>query len=269
MRRFGSVMGVGDTCWYLVVAVDATTGAPTGPFEYGKGTYVGPNLLERTTPLGSSNGGALVSFGEGPKQVTTTIAAPDEFTKEDWLKLLGLSTQSVGATPEMALPSGAGENGAAVPLMRYLRRSPSTVDFSEMRYDEGGNAFGNDLNVVQDWPLSKDFETLEAARAVFPFIDSLDDQRDWAELQAAANAGADAQMPFDAEGRWLNVNRTVYCSADFAQFINRRCRIYTGLMAKQVIRDGDAPAVDLTYPDVASDNLGPAAGAVFAITDFA
>lgn len=269
MRRFGTVMGVGDTCWYLAVAVDAVSGAPTGPFEYGKGTYIGPNLLERTTPRGSSNDDALVNFGVGPKLVITTLLAPDDFSRDDWLKLLGLGAQSVVATPEMAVPSGAGENGTPVPLLRYLHRSISSIDFSEQRYDKDGNSFGNNVNTVQDWPLKNDFGTLEAAELVFAKGLTLDDQRDWAEVRAAIDVGADARLPSDADGRIVNINRPIYCNADYTQFLNRRCRIYTGQMPEQAIVDGDAPQTDSTYPDASIDSLGPASGAVFVFTDTA
>jgi hypothetical protein len=180
-------------------------------------------------------------------------------------------TGSLGpiTTATITSPSGAGESGAPVPLLRYLRRSPSSIDYSEQRYDEEGNSYGNNTNTVQDWPLSKDFGTLEAAQAVFPFVTSLDDQRDWAELQAAIYSGNTNLLPSDGEGRWLNINRAVYCGAEFTKFVNKRCRIYTGNMTHQVINDGDAPDPDLSYPDVANDELGPVRGSVFIFTDLA
>jgi hypothetical protein len=179
------------------------------------------------------------------------------------------SGEPVASASQMTVPSGAGENGQPVPLLRYLKRSPSSIDYSEQRYDQDGNSYGNNVNTVQDWPLSNDFETLEAAQLRFPFVTSLDDQRDWAELQAAIYSGNTNLLPSDAEGRWLNINRAVYCGAEFTKFVNKRCRIYTGNMTHQVINDGDAPDPDLSYPDVANDELGPVRGSVFVFTDLA
>jgi hypothetical protein len=92
MQRFGAVMAVGDTCWYVASAVNASTGAPTGEYEYGKATYLGSNSLGRTAPYGSSSGGAAVAFSAGLKQIAMTISAPSFRTNEDWLRALGILT---------------------------------------------------------------------------------------------------------------------------------------------------------------------------------
>lgn len=47
----------------------------TGEWEVGKGTFNGTTGLTRDTVRASSNGGALVSFGSGTKDVFITAAA--------------------------------------------------------------------------------------------------------------------------------------------------------------------------------------------------
>jgi hypothetical protein len=61
-QTFGSVMNVGDTCWYAIVM-------PGSAWETGSGTYTGTNTLARTTIISSSNAGAAVNFGVGSKDV--------------------------------------------------------------------------------------------------------------------------------------------------------------------------------------------------------
>jgi hypothetical protein len=64
-----SVVGSGNTTYYTIVAIDAN-GTPTGDWEVGIGTYVlTGNKISRDTVLSSSNGGALVYFPTGTKQI--------------------------------------------------------------------------------------------------------------------------------------------------------------------------------------------------------
>lgn len=67
-RAFSSVCTTNDTIWYAIQAVDGS-GAPTGDWETGLGTYSGANTLTRTTVYASSNSNAVVNFGAGTKQV--------------------------------------------------------------------------------------------------------------------------------------------------------------------------------------------------------
>jgi hypothetical protein len=73
---FSSWMSVGDTCFYVVRAVDSN-GTPTGDVEAGLGTYSATNTLTRTSPRRSSNGGAAVSFAAGTKQVMLSVSAQE------------------------------------------------------------------------------------------------------------------------------------------------------------------------------------------------
>jgi len=64
-----STIGGGNTTYYTIVAID-DQGAPTGDWEVGIGTYITTgNKISRDTVLSSSNGGALVYFASGTKQI--------------------------------------------------------------------------------------------------------------------------------------------------------------------------------------------------------
>jgi hypothetical protein len=58
-----SVIGTGNTCYYTIAS---QTGSE---WEVGIGTYTSPDQLARTTVLSSSNGGSLVNFSAGTKDV--------------------------------------------------------------------------------------------------------------------------------------------------------------------------------------------------------
>lgn len=73
-RAFADVATVGDTFWYSIWRVDVS-GAPSGQYEVGLGTYSAANTLTRTTVLESSNAGAAVVFLTGTKQVALTLTA--------------------------------------------------------------------------------------------------------------------------------------------------------------------------------------------------
>jgi|SRR6185503_4169179 len=68
--RSFSVFTDGDTCYYVIVAVDAS-GVPTGAWEVGIGTVggSGTTLARDGTIFASSNSGSLVNFGAGTKHV--------------------------------------------------------------------------------------------------------------------------------------------------------------------------------------------------------
>src|SRR5450756_1545583 len=70
---FSAVMNLGDTCWYSFVL-------PGTAWETGIGTYSALNTLTRTQILGSSNGGAVVVFIAGTKDIF--IAQPASKAQE-------------------------------------------------------------------------------------------------------------------------------------------------------------------------------------------
>jgi hypothetical protein len=67
-QTFGSVMSVGDTCWYAIVS-------PGTAWETGLGTYTGTNTIARTSVISSSNAGGLVNFPVGSKDIFITQPA--------------------------------------------------------------------------------------------------------------------------------------------------------------------------------------------------
>lgn len=73
-RAFDDVMSNGDTCYYVIEAVDGS-GVPTGEWETGLGTFNDTDTLVRTTVSRSSNSNAAVNFSAGTKRVGLTITA--------------------------------------------------------------------------------------------------------------------------------------------------------------------------------------------------
>jgi hypothetical protein len=69
-QTFSSAVGNGNSTYYTIANV------ASGEWEVGIGTYTsGGNTLSRTTVLASSNGGSLVNFGAGAKDVFVTQPA--------------------------------------------------------------------------------------------------------------------------------------------------------------------------------------------------
>jgi len=73
-RTFASVMAGFDTTFYTI------TNPGTNEWEVGVGTYIPANVLSRTQVYASSNGGSLVSFSAGTKDVFMTYAAAQAVT---------------------------------------------------------------------------------------------------------------------------------------------------------------------------------------------
>jgi hypothetical protein len=127
-----SVIGTGNTTYYTIVAID-DNGAPTGDWEVGIGTYtLSGNTISRDTVLSSSNGGALVYFASGTKQIfldlpseelittastgisisgnTITNTAPDQV-----VSLTGAGTTTItGTYPSFTITSTGGSGGGDV-----------------------------------------------------------------------------------------------------------------------------------------------------------
>ncbi len=75
VRFADAPMVVGDTCIAFVEGVDGA-GVPTGEWEIGEYTYSATNTLARpTTPIASSNAGAVVNFSAGTKRVSMAFSA--------------------------------------------------------------------------------------------------------------------------------------------------------------------------------------------------
>lgn len=65
-RTLASVLAINDTCYYCI------QNTVSSEWEIGIGTFTATTTLQRTTVLASSNGGSLVSFSSGTKQVFIT-----------------------------------------------------------------------------------------------------------------------------------------------------------------------------------------------------
>jgi hypothetical protein len=72
-QPFSAVCADGDTCYYAIEAINAA-GAPAGAWEVGLGTF-NAGMLDRTTVLASSSGGALVDLPVGTKRVWIDVPA--------------------------------------------------------------------------------------------------------------------------------------------------------------------------------------------------
>jgi len=73
-KSFSGVCSVGDTCYYLIEAIDGS-GNRTGQWESGYGTYSASNTLTRTRVDKSSNSNAAVSFSAGTKRAMISLTA--------------------------------------------------------------------------------------------------------------------------------------------------------------------------------------------------
>lgn len=73
MRAFSSVMADGDTCYYTIQAVDGT-GAVTGDWEVGMGTFHTGGTMSRTQ-IRSSSTGSILALASGTKQVWLDMPA--------------------------------------------------------------------------------------------------------------------------------------------------------------------------------------------------
>lgn len=71
---FAARCAVGDTCYYAIQGVDGS-GAPSGEWECGLGTYSAANELTRTTVTSSSNADAVVTLSAGTKHVFIALPA--------------------------------------------------------------------------------------------------------------------------------------------------------------------------------------------------
>lgn len=84
-----SVIGNGNTTYYTIAVTGGTD------WEVGIGTYTSSGTtLSRDVVLDSSNGGALVSFGSGTKQVFVTYPAD----KSVYLDASGMPNNNIATT---------------------------------------------------------------------------------------------------------------------------------------------------------------------------
>jgi hypothetical protein len=87
-QSFDSVMNTGDTTFYVFAD---QIGGPD--WEVGIGTFTSPSTLARTIILSSSNGGSVVNFGAGTKDVFISLPA-SKVNLEDQPNLIDVNSSS-------------------------------------------------------------------------------------------------------------------------------------------------------------------------------
>ena len=86
-RTFASVLSSSDTTYYSIVEQTGTA------WEVGIGTFTSPSTLARTTILSSSNGGSIVTFTAGTKDVFISLPA-SKTNVEDQPNLIEVNSSS-------------------------------------------------------------------------------------------------------------------------------------------------------------------------------
>ena len=100
-QTFDTVLNTSDTTYYTIADQSGAN------FEVGIGTFTAPATLARTTILSSSNGGSVVTFGAGTKDVF--ISLPASKTVQSF------SAGSTGLTPSTASFGAVSLAGTLVP----------------------------------------------------------------------------------------------------------------------------------------------------------
>jgi hypothetical protein len=86
-QTFASVMATSDTTYYTIADQGGSN------WEVGIGTFTSPSTLARTTILSSSNGGSVVTFGAGTKDVFISLPA-SKTNVEDQPNLIEVNSSS-------------------------------------------------------------------------------------------------------------------------------------------------------------------------------
>jgi len=102
-QTFSAAVGDGNTTYYVIA------GQGTSAWEVGIGTYASAgNTLARTTVLSSSNGGSLVNFSAGTKDVWVDYAAGKAVTTDTlaYPPAIGGTTPAAGTFTTVAVTGG-------------------------------------------------------------------------------------------------------------------------------------------------------------------
>jgi hypothetical protein len=160
-QTFSSALSNNDTCYYTIA------GTSSSEWEVGLGTY-STNTLARNTVLASSNGGSLVVFSSGTKDVFITYPAGKAVYEDANNNLLLASTVSVDSVNnfvginapgpnyvlEVVAPTGLGSNVASFyssDNATYTSQVEGRLSSSETSWYftyNGGNV--NTLNIGAD-----------------------------------------------------------------------------------------------------------------------
>ena len=118
-QTFASVMATSDTTFYTIADQGGSN------WEVGIGTFTSPSTLARTTILSSSNGGSVVTFGAGTKDVFISLPA-SKTNVEDQPNLIEVNSSSAALR---ITQTGAG-NALLVEDSANPDSSPFVVDAS-------------------------------------------------------------------------------------------------------------------------------------------
>ena len=161
-QTFDSVLDTGDTTYYTI----ADQGG--ADWEVGIGTFTSPSTLARTTILSSSNGGSIVTFTAGTKDVF--ISLPASRTVQSF------SAGTTGFTPSTAsygaislagtLNATSGGTGQTSYSVGDLLYASTTTDLSKLSDVATGNALLFLLEL-----LAFILRTMLASFGMIPIID--------------------------------------------------------------------------------------------------
>ena len=123
-QTFDAVLDTSDTTYYTIADQSGAN------FEVGIGTFTAPATLARTTILSSSNGGSVVTFGAGTKDVF--ISLPASKTVQSF------SAGSTGLTPSTASFGAVALAGTLVATNGGTGQSSYTI--GDLLYASGSTA---------------------------------------------------------------------------------------------------------------------------------
>jgi|688.fasta_scaffold173548_2 hypothetical protein len=118
-QTFDAALDTGDTTYYTIADQSGSN------WEVGIGTFTSPSTLARTTILSSSNGGSVVTFGAGTKDVFISLPA-SKTNVEDQPNLIEVNNSSAALR---ITQTGAG-NALVVEDSANPDSSPFVVDAS-------------------------------------------------------------------------------------------------------------------------------------------
>jgi hypothetical protein len=173
-QTFSAAIGNTNSTYYTIANVSS------GEWEVGIGTYSsGGNLLSRTTVLSSSNGGSLVNFGAGAKDVFVTQPAE---------RALYIASAGTGLESQVT----AFTNGGIV----YASSTSALTTGSALTYDgtglvtiNGGSSANGTLRLIRTGSFPGDFSILaggQSATTNFLLYDNTNSQNAYLYLGGAS-----------------------------------------------------------------------------------
>lgn len=193
-----SVIGDGSTTYYTIVAID-DNGVPTGDWEVGTGTYtLSGNTISRDTVLSSSNGGALVYFASGTKQIFLDLPSEE-------LPTGGGTVTSVGGTGSVngitltgtVTSSGNLTLGGTLGSIANSQLTNSSITVNGNPISLGGSvATGTVTGVTATSPIASSGGTAPVISmpAATSSVDGYLTSANWTTFNGKANSGANSDI---------------------------------------------------------------------------